>query len=362
MDSGEIVSDVLSGGKDDGQQEVVQVETAAVIEQEAVARAEIAGFWRRLAAYVIDLVVMGLPLLILGLLFREIFYALGPYGRFIGYAFIIFYLGYYNSEKKRGQTIGKRLTKIAVVDKNNHYLSLKKSFLRAFILGTIFILNGWELAAVFESAILRWIVTVIIFGGSFSIAYLLVFNRTTRQALHDLLVGSYVVKIPPNPAAVIPESPKIHRRIAFGLVAMVALMSTAFFLTDDLFPSVFSSSVAGEAAEMAELQSILMESGEFYTVSVARQNRTSLVNGVVLRDLNINLWSKRTCRGNPDYCDEVVDRTARLAFANFYKIEELSGMRISVDNRFDLGMAHSTRSQGAAWSIDDWLRELGVTR
>jgi hypothetical protein len=34
---------------------------------------------------------------------------------------------------------------------------------------------------------------MIIFGGFFSIVYLYVFNRITRQSLHDLAVGTYVV-------------------------------------------------------------------------------------------------------------------------------------------------------------------------
>ncbi len=34
-----------------------------------------------------------------------------------------------------------------------------------------------------------------IFGLSLSIIYLFVFNRRTRQSLHDLIVGSYVVRV-----------------------------------------------------------------------------------------------------------------------------------------------------------------------
>jgi uncharacterized RDD family membrane protein YckC len=94
----------------------------------------IAGFWRRLFAFIIDGLVVGTPLIILGFAIRDIAFSLGPWGRIIGYAFIIPYWGYFNSAKHSGQTFGKKVTKIVVVDRNNHYLSLGKSFLRAFTL------------------------------------------------------------------------------------------------------------------------------------------------------------------------------------------------------------------------------------
>ena len=38
------------------------------------------------------------------------------------------------------------------------------------------------------------LVAVIVFGGGLTIHYLIVFNARTRQSLHDLVVGSYVVQ------------------------------------------------------------------------------------------------------------------------------------------------------------------------
>lgn len=40
---------------------------------------------------------------------------------------------------------------------------------------------------------LMYPLSLIIFGGLFSILYLYIFNRVTRQSLHDLVVGTYVV-------------------------------------------------------------------------------------------------------------------------------------------------------------------------
>ncbi len=57
---------------------------------------------------------------------------------------------------------------------------------------------GWHPPAQLSDAVMTsfwsYPLSVIVFGGLISIVYLLVFNRTTRQSLHDLAVGTYVVR------------------------------------------------------------------------------------------------------------------------------------------------------------------------
>jgi hypothetical protein len=218
-------------------------------------------------------------------------------------------------------------------------------------------LNGWRLP-ILNNPILAFITTVIVFGGLLSLIYTFIFNRTTRQGIHDLVVGSYVVPAPPAPEMVRPEIPRIHRRFTYGLVGVGLLLGIAGLAIQAVRPSGFVTLEEGELAELTELQTALMDTGEFYSVNVVRQNRRSLQGGDVLRDLNIDMWAKRTCLGNPDYCNETVAWAARTAFEYFDGIEDLSGMRVAVVNRFDLGITSGTLSQGAAWSIEDWHQEL----
>jgi hypothetical protein len=83
----------------------------------------IAGFWRRLTAFVIDCLILSVPTLLLGLaLFRWVA-GLGPTGRLIGFVVALLYFGVLNSHFGGGQTLGKRLLGIRVIDRSGKLLS-----------------------------------------------------------------------------------------------------------------------------------------------------------------------------------------------------------------------------------------------
>jgi len=73
-------------------------------------------------------------------------------------------------------------------------LELVKSFLRYTILGVPFFLNNSHLPPQLLASWIGTLFSVLVFGFGGSIIYLIIFNRRTRQSLHDLIVGSYVVK------------------------------------------------------------------------------------------------------------------------------------------------------------------------
>ena len=82
---------------------------------QAAETAQISGFWRRGAALMIDWLILGLPMLLLGLLMFRWLAGLGQTGRLIGFVVALLYFGLSNSRLSGGQTIGKRLQGIRVV-------------------------------------------------------------------------------------------------------------------------------------------------------------------------------------------------------------------------------------------------------
>jgi len=319
---------------------------------------EIAGFWRRVLALVIDGLILSIPLIVLGFVFRDIAFSLGPWGRLIGYGVIFLYWTYFNSAQRRGQTIGKKVMKIAVIDSKGAYLSVGKSMLRAGVLVLIGLLNGWSLPLL-KNPVVALVAGTIVFGGGLALIYGLVFNRKTRQGIHDLIVGSYVVKASPDVEAIVPVIPRIHKRITFGLVGFGLVLGLAglFFMKGVANPT-FGILEADEWQELQDLQTVLLGSDEFFAVNVQRLNRHRVGSEAVMKDLNVDVWVKKSCSREPRYCDELLKRVARIAFENYADIDNLTGMRITISNRFDLGLARRDLSQGAAWTIEDWRKQL----
>ena len=78
----------------------------------------ITGFLRRIGAFFIDGLILGLFGFLLGLFLENYFVQIGGWGRLIGFSIALLYFGLLNSSLNKGQTIGKILLKINVVDTN----------------------------------------------------------------------------------------------------------------------------------------------------------------------------------------------------------------------------------------------------
>jgi uncharacterized RDD family membrane protein YckC len=156
---------------------------------------QICGFGQRLGAFIIDLMLLWMVGKILGFFFFEPFARMGEWGIFIGFAIALLYFGILNSAVRQGQTFGKSWMRIRVVDRDSRPISLKKSFIRStVIISLLWSIYITTLLDFFNSPVWPGI-TFEVLSTSFRLMLVLlyIFNRQTRQSLHDLVVGSYVV-------------------------------------------------------------------------------------------------------------------------------------------------------------------------
>lgn len=183
----------------------------------------ICGFWRRVGAFFIDLSLLGLVGLLLGSMFATSFVQLGDWGRLIGFFILLTYFGVMNSERCHGQTVGKKLLKIKVVDASNSSISLAKSLLRFSFIAIPFSLNGLQVTNELLLSYIKYPLSLILFGGFFSLGYLFVFNRNTRQSVHDLLTGTFVVNLVAEPHKTSAVW-KPHYVVVIAILAAAALL------------------------------------------------------------------------------------------------------------------------------------------
>ncbi|MDH3748851.1 MAG: RDD family protein [Gammaproteobacteria bacterium] len=185
----------------------------------------IAGFWERIGAFVIDVLILGVLGLSLGLFLGDVFAGMGNRGVMVGFSISLVYFGVMNSQVSNGQTLGKKIVGIRVVDVNNQSIGLARSIARYCVLGVPYFFGGVQFGNSDIAHYLNLAVNLIAIAGSLSIAYLYIFNRVTRQSLHDLIVRTYVVKTAEDKQPIGPIS-TAH----YGAVGLIFFFSTLMFV------------------------------------------------------------------------------------------------------------------------------------
>lgn len=185
-----------------------------------------AGFWKRILAIVIDSIVIVIIGNLLALFFSEQFSQIGIWGRFIGSIITILYFSILNSYVGRGQTLGKKLMHIRVVNKDGEYISLGKAFLRSVILFSPPFLNGAMMPPSITFSPIGILISIILFGIGGSIVYFYIFNKETRQSLHDIICDTYVVRSGTESLPIAPKIPQIHYIVFTTLLACLFIFLT----------------------------------------------------------------------------------------------------------------------------------------
>lgn len=152
----------------------------------------IGALWRRILAFVVDMAVLFVTTTLVVVPFFETFSRLGPWGPLVGFCLTLPYFAILNSSIGNGQTLGKRLLHIQVIDTHGATIPLWKSVIRYTALAVPFFLNEVLLPTTRTPRVVSIFVSVVVLGVGGSTLYLVLFNRRTRQGIHDLAVGSYV--------------------------------------------------------------------------------------------------------------------------------------------------------------------------
>lgn len=302
----------------------------------------IAGFWRRLAACLMDSMLLGVLGGIAGFFLAEEFVRLGSWGRLLGFLVSLVYFGVLNSRLGNGQTLGKRIFGIKVVSSDGALLSVSRSFLRFFPLGLAWFLNGAPFSASVLFSTWIYVLSIPVFGVGLSVIYLYLFNRPSRQSLHDLMVGSFVVKSTATDPVPLKRPGTIH--IVVCIVFMIASVVTPFFTKELASDEPFSSMAKIYRAVDAE---------PFLFYSQVSKGMSNADRGRAATFLNIVAYCK-----DPDI--ENIGRAkdlAALAIAADKSAMSLDSIQVVLVYGYDIGIASAWRSQSYMHSPTQWLEQ-----
>lgn len=302
----------------------------------------IAGFWRRIGALIIDSLILGAFGFLLSLFLKEYFYNLGDSGVLVGLVVGLVYFGLLNSSVCGGQTLGKRAVKIKVVSKSNQLISLPKSLIRYLVFSIPFSLNGVAFGDENSPAWIMYVLSLFVFGGMLSIIYLYIFNRNTRQSLHDLVVGSYVVRCETYYA----KPPKVWgvHLLVVGILLFASLM----------LPLSTESMVENEPfAELLEVKNSLENIDNIISVGVKQGTSTISVMGEETR--TVKYISVQAVIANSEVDNVDVARDLALKVVGSYpKAIENDVIQVTLTHGYSIGIWSEWRNHSHTFRTSEF--------
>lgn len=312
----------------------------------------ICGFWRRILALIIDGAILGIVGIIIGTLFFDFFAALGSWGRILGFVVALCYFGILNSSIGNGQTIGKRLLKIQVADNETNTISPIKSFLRYIILGVPYFLNG----ALIPSPLLfnfffSLLLSLMVFFGGGAIIYLYVFNRKTRQSLHDLAIGTYVINT--NHAQEFNLEP-----LWKGHLAVVGLMFITVIVVTTIVIPKFSKNKF--FSELLTVQQSIQDSGLVHvaTVSAGKSFGTNTGTDGNKKGETTYFSANAILKSRPSDYNEIINQIASIVLKTYPQAMGKNTIIINATYGYDIGIASAWKKQSEQNSPQEWQELL----
>lgn len=315
------------------------------------------GFWRRLVALAVDVLVLELISALIGLLAYAGLAQIAAWSWLIGLGLAILYLGLGNSAYCRGQTLGKWMTRLTVVDGAGQWLTLPTAIQRAALVsllvfpdlgeagGRSLLMAPWS-HGVDPSPLL--FVSQLVLGVIQAIAlYLVLANGRTRQTLHDLVFRTYVVKL----ECLTVDRPLVmwrwHLLIGLALGVAVAMINPPpyrlFYSKSHLSPDLVALEQSIQSLEPVAGVHALPRS------QILGSEPQPLI-------LDISLW----CRQLPEQPDQLAQAIADQVTQHYPEEEPLGTLLLTINYGYDLGFARGQQSfryhyewNGTAWVVTD---------
>lgn len=314
---------------------------ASVVPESAAAQPTlIAPLWRRLLAFIIDMFLLGLLGMALGALLHAQFAAMGPWGRLVGFVITLLYFGLTQSHLRGGQSAGMHLLGLRVVTRTGEPLGVAAAFVRAAIFCLAYFMNGAVIDLGLEHEWLSKAVFILIGVLIFSTYYLLLFNRTTRQSLHDLAVGAHVVHAGPG------KLDLSFERIWRGHAAVVGVFAVIIAVASVVIPQQFPAT--DSLVAMGAAQQTISKLPGVGRTSVHHQ--TFKADGKTVHRL---LISSVVDAGMPQR-PLLAQRIALTALENYTDAGELNFVIVSLLSGYDIGIASSMHMTNFAHAPSEW--------
>ena len=186
----------------------------------------------------------------------------------------------------------------------------------------------------------------IVFGFGGAIIYLYLFNRRTRQSLHDLVVGTFVTRLAPPGKAVVGSIWRPHLIVVgVWLVAMVGVVGALAGLSrQGVFPGLL------------KVQRSIQATGKVHTsgVSVGKQWSTFGGNLKETRYLRTKAFWKEP----PDNPGAGAQEVASIVLRDYPEARDMDDIEVTISYGFDIGLGSAWKNLSFHRSPSEWVAML----
>lgn len=325
-------------------------------------RVELAGFWRRLGALAIDGLILGAAGWLIGAFFYERLVSIGQFARVIGFAIQLPYLAVLNSRLGGGATLGKRAMGIRVVARDGDGISLPRSSWRAAVFLLPFYLNGFDFSFLGLGGKLALAVVALdvfmVFGVVGATVYLYLANRNTRQVVHDLAAGTFVVR-EGSAAAIDRHISKIH--VVVVVLWLAATAGAALLASQSASPSLkswFGQTFDADYDTLLAIQSVVNSDPAVLNSNVAVNTTTFKTFGKPATTTSY-LVVTATLRRRIDDPEAEVTNIAAKVLEKYPGILNRDRLSVTVRYGYDLGIWSNWNRYSYSYTPDEWLERTG---
>jgi uncharacterized RDD family membrane protein YckC len=300
-----------------------------------------AGFWRRLCALLIDLVILGIPAEVLGWVLMSWINKLGNASQLVGFIFVIPYFGIMNSGLRNGQTIGKSLLNLSVRRSNGDFLSPLQSVLRTFVLFSYMFFNG--ISGFFPTVpIVKNILQAAGLGLIVGIILLYLINKETRQTWHDLIFDTRVVDLGKK------TKEKPAKLALYSWI--IALAFAVITIGSQIFISSRPVSQPQDTALSALSVQVKQEYGLSNITFANRAVQTNSNNQVTTSNI-LMVRAYSTQKLTKEQITEMCSSISAEIKKQYAKIDEYDAINVTVYYGFNLGFVNFSANSGVNYPL-----------
>ncbi|HEY6879624.1 MAG TPA: RDD family protein [Polyangiales bacterium] len=323
-----------------------------------VAPSPFAGFWRRVAADVIDRAVLAAVAFPPAWFCRYELSKLGPSGAWIGLVLATLYFGLMSSSNGAGQTLGKRWLKLRVLRSDGRYMNVPRSFARYLIMSSFFFNDVWGSLLVLAPESVAKILSVpfLLVVISFAVSYLVLLPlHPAKRGLHDFITDTVVIHGEHyEPTTLTAVDPKRVRRAVSSALAVGLL---AFALA-----SYATLSVGASAQEQAK--AVQRELSRDYQVLAAMSLKSSSTKRGATRAFSVSIWIPLASNEDPAAVRQIKDDVAKRVRAalGFQALFDFDEVDITLVSGFKVGVTSWTTKNLTRFPRGPLADRFGVRR